>query len=566
MNEQDLLDLIAKNRKTESEILEFKEWKTSIPFANGWKIDSDKKRCVYGYCVGIGNEWGGKLLIWVDDKGQIVGTNASLPSDAKSWIFQHTKQKIHIEEVKTSRGKVIIVSIPGRLRGKFFTFNDIPLMRVDDKLLPMDQATQRRILLETEPDWSGLPCKWTTIDDLDEQAIIFAKNKKADISKDESYRTMDTRMFLNQLSLLTENGVPNNTCILFFWKQEVAERKLSAISRILWLYVDEKNGFEDRITPEQQRSPLILTLDRVIEKIQKYNFPLEDFTLFRADPEYQYDEKAVEELLANSLAHRDWTISLPNEIRQTPESLIFSNPGRFENDLERVLEYSHVTPYRNQTMADFLSKINLMENERRWLQKVFQSQLSKWVFVTKEEIDNKAWWIVKMTLDGKIRDKEFAKLVLEEKNLSRIELYLLQKIAFWENILGKDIGLEQAEELKKKWYIELFWRKPNRKVRISYQLFHDINQAEKYILSKGIGTKKKEKLIIEYIEKNWSINTQQVYKIFPEANQNSLRSIIKKMKDRWEIISERKDLYILACNQKSQRRNNRKQPLNNWEI
>jgi hypothetical protein len=56
MTEQELLDLIAKNKKTESEILEFKEWKTTIPFANGGEKDTDKKRCVYGYCVGIGNE------------------------------------------------------------------------------------------------------------------------------------------------------------------------------------------------------------------------------------------------------------------------------------------------------------------------------------------------------------------------------------------------------------------------------------------------------------------------------------------------------------------------------
>ena len=34
-------------------------------------------------------------------------------------------------------------------------------------------------------------------------------------------------------------------------------------------------------------------------------------------------------------------------------------------DLQKVLACSQVTPYKNQTMADFLSKINLMENERR---------------------------------------------------------------------------------------------------------------------------------------------------------------------------------------------------------
>ena len=77
---------------------------------------------------------------------------------------------------------------------------------------------------------------------------------------------------------------------------------------------------------ERQRSPLIFTITDIVDKVKKYNMPLEDITLFREDVEYQYSEKAVEELIANSLAHRDWEIPIHNEIRQTPFSLMFSNP------------------------------------------------------------------------------------------------------------------------------------------------------------------------------------------------------------------------------------------------
>ncbi len=546
MNEQQLFNLINVHRQRESEIIEFKEWKTQIPFASGGDDEVKKKRCFYGYCVGIWNEGWGKLLIGVKDDGTVVGTNAELKDDAKSWIFQRTWQKLDIDQVVTFEAhKVIIVSIPGRKRGEFFTFNGIPLMRVDDQLVEMDQATQRRILLETEPDWSGESCIGTTIEDLDEEALNFLKQKKVEITNDVSYRNIDTRTLLNQLSLLTEDGIPNNTCILFLGKEEIAERKLPAISRIIWLYVDEKNGFEDRIPAHEQRSPLILTIGRIIEKIRKYNFPLEDFTLFRPDPVYQYDDSAIEELIANSLAHRDWTIPIPNDIRQAPHFLCFSNPGIFANNLERVIEYSQVTPYKNQTMADFLSKINLMENERRWLQKVFQTQLSKGVFVIKEEFENNAWGIVRITLDGKIRDKEFAKLVLSEKEISRVELFLLQKIASWANILGEDISINQAENLHHKWYIELYGRSPKRKARISYELLESIQQTEKYILSKWIGTKKKEQLILEYLEKKGSITIQEVYKLFPEANQNYLRVLMMNMKKKGMIQSRERGCYVL---------------------
>lgn len=208
------------NKKTESEILEFKEWKTTIPFANGGEKDTDKKRCVYGYYVGIGNEWGGKLLIGVDDSGTIVGTRATFKEDAKSRIFENRTKDWDWRDrnfwLKSDR-----TIDPWRSRWQFFTFNGAPLMRVDDQLLLMDHSTQKkRILMETEPDWSGLPCVGTTIDDLDSDALQFAKNKKADISKMNPTVRWITKTFLNQLSLLTEDGSPNNTCILFLWNKK----------------------------------------------------------------------------------------------------------------------------------------------------------------------------------------------------------------------------------------------------------------------------------------------------------------------------------------------------------
>jgi len=537
MTEQDLLQLIEHNKYIESEILEFKEWKNSIPFTNGGKKDSYKKKCVYGYCVGIGNEWGGKLLIWVNDNGEIIGTNAQLQQDAKQRIYSKTKQKINIEEIQTSKGNVIVIDVPSRKSAQLLKFNGIALMRVWDGLIEMDDTMIKRILNETKIDRSWLPCKWTTINNLDTVALQFLKDKKAEVTKNNDYKTLDTKTFLNQMSLLTEKWVPNNTCILFLWNQITAERKLPAVSRFAWLYVDEKNWIEDRLNPEQQRSPLILTIQKIIEKIQKYNMPLEDISLFRPDTEYQYHEKAVEELIANSLAHRDREISIHNEIKQTPHSLAFSNPWYFENDLQKVLACSQVTPYKNQTMADFLSKINLMENERRWLQKVFSRQLSKWVFVRKKEIDNNAGGIVQMILDGKVTDMNFAKLVFQVKNMDRLDMVLLQSISEWNNIVGEDISEEKADELKRLWYIELYGRSPKRKARVSYELLDEIGQAEKYILDKWIGTKKKEKLIMEYIEKKWSISTQEIYKLFPEANRNSLRSILLNMKNDWRLIS-----------------------------
>ncbi len=547
MTEGDLLKLIQDNQGRETEILEFKEAKRQYSVL--WWEKKDKNS-VYGYCVGIGNMGGWKLLLWVKNDGTVTWTGTELPLDIKTKIYQCTGQHIEIDYVNTHSGKVIVISIPSRHTGQYFEFYEVPLMRKDDHLIPMDKSTIKKILNETNKDRSSQACEWTTIDDLDEWAISLLRSKKAEISRDTSYLISETKTLLNQLSLLTEQWVPNNTCILFLGKQEIAERRLPAISRFGWLYVDEKNGIEDRLTAEQQRSPLIVTISLIIEKIQKYNLPLEDISLFRPDPQLQYDEKAVEELIANSLAYRDLTIAIHNEVRQTPRSLTITNSWTFDNDLEKVLKYSHPnpTPYRNQTMADFLSKMNLMENERRWLQKVYKLQLSKWVSVTKNEIDNKNGWLVQFTLHGKIENMDFAKIVLQRNNIELSQLILLDKIASGNSIVWKDIDIQDAESLRRQWFVELFGKSPTRKVRLSYNLLNDIGQPERYILDKGIDRSRKQQLILQFIEKKLSITTKQLYALFPSDNKSSLRGILYNMLSlgmismagKWEYILSRK--------------------------
>jgi len=124
MTEQELIELLKKYKNTESEIIEFKEWKRYIPFKE-WKSNDKPKKCVYWYCVWIWNEWGWKLFIWVKDDWSIVWTTWTLPHDYKQWIFNKTWQKIDVEEVELSgwRWKVIIIDIPSRQPAQLLKFN-----------------------------------------------------------------------------------------------------------------------------------------------------------------------------------------------------------------------------------------------------------------------------------------------------------------------------------------------------------------------------------------------------------------------------------------------------------
>src|SRR3989344_752397 len=118
MDKSELLNLIKNG--DEREVLEFKTASDSFSVLGG---DEQKKRSLYGYCVGIGNAGGGKIIFGVDDDRKVIGTNAFLNmSEVKSQIYQYLKTKIEMEEFAIDGKRVILVSVPERQSGQLFSF------------------------------------------------------------------------------------------------------------------------------------------------------------------------------------------------------------------------------------------------------------------------------------------------------------------------------------------------------------------------------------------------------------------------------------------------------------
>ena len=138
---EDLYNFLQNIEERESRIVEFKE-RSKFPDIN----NKANPRNLYGYCVGIGNEGGGILLVWVNDEGEIVGTTAELPTDIEKSIFDKTQQKITIHQIILDNAKkVYVINIPSRRYWELLRWNGIPMMRVGDSLIQMDDITMKTI-------------------------------------------------------------------------------------------------------------------------------------------------------------------------------------------------------------------------------------------------------------------------------------------------------------------------------------------------------------------------------------------------------------------------------------
>lgn len=143
LSTQDIDQIISAPR--EHERLEFKQAKQ--------QFDTET---LFKYCVALGNEGGGLLLLGITNipPRKVVGTSAfPNPDKIKSLIFSKLKLRVEIEEITHPRGRVLAFNIPSRPAGTAFTYEGAYLMRIGENLVPMSEDVLRRIFAEGNPDF-----------------------------------------------------------------------------------------------------------------------------------------------------------------------------------------------------------------------------------------------------------------------------------------------------------------------------------------------------------------------------------------------------------------------------
>ena len=144
MNRRWTIEELKTLRESEDKV-EFKEAKNGTFSHNGSDKTkpADRRKCILGYVVAFCNEGGGTLVFGMHDKypHKVVGT--SLAQDGLGELENRIYKDIGIrptiyelyEDEAAKRGRVLVIDVPGRPVGKFFKFEDVPLMRVGEELL-----------------------------------------------------------------------------------------------------------------------------------------------------------------------------------------------------------------------------------------------------------------------------------------------------------------------------------------------------------------------------------------------------------------------------------------------
>src|SRR3989338_2040686 len=264
-----------------------------------------------------------------------------------------------------------------------------------------------------------------------------------------------------------------------------------------------------RLSVEEEDAPFIVGIQNILDRINKFNTTLQDIDLFRKDV-FQYDAKVVEEMIVNSVAHRDWTTSLWIEVVQTPVSLEIRNPGKFRADLNKVLLENKRPEYLNPALADFLKKMHLMEKEGGGLKKAYTIQIKKGLNIRLKQGNENINPRVDFILSGRVEDVDFARFMFASKDLSQDQVVILDKINSGKNILKKDIAEDEYALVS-----DLVGRAGRGGVFLKIKE-HLLKKTKKYIdnfsnTHASLGTSRG--MILDYAKDNAKFSTGEIYGI-----------------------------------------------------
>lgn len=505
MTENELKEFLLRSYPIEDEKCDWKEMKNLKNSFNGHEGED-----VMSYVSGIANMEGGDLVIGVEDKTlNIIGTDLTkFNLDKNSAVLKIKENCVNIsseglsvdEYITSDTQKTVwVIHIPKHLPRKLVYAHKHAWQRIKDSLVFITPERESAILNESVSE--GNASKWTatvlpdaTLDDLDPKAILKAREQYKEVypSKAKEVDSWDDIKFLNKAKI-TIKGKITIAAIILLGKEESEHYLLPSVCKIRWTLKNEKG---ENLDYEIFSIPMILAIDEVGKKIRntKYEYTIAG-NMFPEPPMYRYDVFTLREPLNNAIGHQDYMKDARIEvIEYDNDHLVFQNYGSFlPGSVEKVvLEDSPESIYRNPFLIEAMRNVHMVETEGGGIRKLFEQQRKRFFPMPEYDLSGGK---VKVTIDGKVIDEQFAKILVQVPDMSMSDILLLDKVQ-----KQKRLSDDEIKYMRKKKLIE--GRKPN--VFLSRNIVRqtkDVGLKATYVKNKSFDDEYFRKLIIQYLEK-----------------------------------------------------------------
>lgn len=555
MTEQEIREYIGVRFPEENESCEWKEYKNLQNSLCGHEADD-----VVSYVSAISNMNGGSLIIGVEDSTfQVIGIQ-NLGSynveSAKARIAEKCRnlplEDFDIMELKADdTAKIVwVLTIPKHHAKLPVYAHNKAWQRTGDSLVEMRSDRLQAILSEIEvtDDWSAVIVEDATIDDLDAEAIEKARKEfvKRNPLKKEEVQTWDDAKFLDKAKLTIRGKITRATLVLL--GKEDSEHLLSPyVAKIRW----SLRAVGEPLNKDYDvfSIPLLLSVDRLYNKVRNVKYRLVRPNTLFPDEMLRYDMFNIREPLNNAIAHQDYTkCARIDVVEYEDDHLIFQNYGHFlPKSIEEVVESDcPESIYRNRFLVEAMRNLNMIETEGGGIRKMFLKQSVRFFPLPEYDLSDGK---VKLTIEGKVKDENFAKILSANPDLSLNDIMLLDKVQ-----KGMSIGDIQAKYLRKCKFIE--GRKP--KYYLSYEVVAASKNSDlksQYVKNKSFDDDYFRKLILNYLERFGTASRKDIDILLKdklsavlsdEQKKNKIDNLMRQLRTSGKIICGKCKMWMLT--------------------
>lgn len=495
----------------ESEVIEFKEARTNYSFNDIGKYFSALSN--EANLRGLQEAW---LVFGISDDKRYVGTEFRKQGNLQSLkkeIVNGTNERLtflEIYELIIEKCRVIVFQIPPAIRGIPTTWQGAAYAREHESICPLPINKVDLIRSQIGMDWSKEIVEDATIEDLDERAIekareLFSKRQSDRKKAKEVLESLSDIEVLNKAGI-TIKGKITRTALLLLGKSESKFFFDGFIPRITWTLYNADNSVK---AYEHFDIPMLLAVDKVYSKIrnEKYRYIAGQQTLF-PDEVDQYEPELIKEIINNCIAHQDYRLRGKINVEEFEDRLVFINEGAFiPESIEQALEPGYKPPYyRNVFLCNAMVNLYMIDTNSMGIPMMYQIQRDKCFPLPTYDLNTTNR--VKVTVYGKILDKNYTQLLRSDVELNMRTVFLLDQVQKQETI-SKD----NFKELKKQGLVE--GRYPN--IFVSFKVADIVGQKAVYVRNKGLDDDICKQLIVKALGSMGEASKKDLMEVLEKA-------------------------------------------------
>ena len=495
----------------ESEVVEFKEAKTNYSFNDIGKYFSALSN--EANIRGFQEAW---LVFGISNDKKFTGTEFRKQGGLQSLkkeLVNGTNERLtflEIYELSMHKCRIIAFQIPPAIRGIPTTWQGAAYAREYESLCPLPMNKVDLIRSQIGMDWSKEIVKEASMEDLDSVAVkkareLFSKRQSDRGKAQEILSKLSDVEVLNKAGI-TIKGKITRTALLLLGKSESAYFFDGFIPRITWTLYNAVNSVK---AYEHFDMPMLLAVDKVYNKIrnEKYRYIAGQQTLF-PDEVNQYEPELIKEIINNCIAHQDYRMRGKINVEEFEDKLVFINEGAFiPETIETALEPGYKPPYyRNVFLCNAMVNLYMIDTNSMGIPMMYQIQRDKCFPLPTYDLSivNR----VRVTVYGKILDKNYTQLLHADTELNMRMVFLLDKVQKQEVISKESFKLLKRQGLVEGRYPNIF---------VSFKVADIVGQKAAYIRNRGLEDDICKQLIVKALEAMGEASKQEIMEVLENA-------------------------------------------------